>query len=109
MPHPKNSTLLVIHEGVLEKDANNDRYKNISRIYSKKAYLLGVTRVTGYNFRTVRNILIRKIGPNVVNRTREALIDKFKADIDEWLENDLSAPRKQRHTAKEFLKVKTQV
>ncbi|MBZ4646468.1 MAG: Integrase catalytic region [Clostridia bacterium] len=80
--------------------------KYIKDLFEKKGLSLReITRVTGYNFRTVRKYIDQEDWSQpVVNRTREALIDKFKADIDGWLENDISAPRKQRHTAKRIFK-----
>lgn len=80
--------------------------KYIKDLFEKKGLSFReITRVTGYNFRTVQKYIDQEDWSQlVVNRTREALIDKFKADIDEWLENDLSAPRKQRHTAKRIFK-----
>jgi len=76
--------------------------KYIKDLFEKKGLSLReITRVTGHNFRTVRKYIDKEDWSQpLVNRTRESLINKYKADIDEWLESDVDAPRKQRHTAK---------
>ena len=76
--------------------------KYIKDLFKKKGLSLReITKVTGYNFRTVRKYIDQEDWSQpIVKRSKEALINKFKTDIDEWLENDINAPRKQRHTAK---------
>ena len=76
--------------------------KYIKDLFEKKGLSLReITRVTGYNFRTVRKYIDKEDWSQpLVNRTRESLINKYKTDIDEWLESDINSPRKQRHTAK---------
>jgi transposase len=60
-----------------------------------------IARRTGFNFRTVKkyvdmdnwNLEIKNSKPKISD------LDLVKPIIDEWLENDLKVPRKQRHTA----------
>lgn len=60
-----------------------------------------IARRTGFNFRTVKkyvdmdnwNLEIKNPQPRISD------LDLVKPIIDEWLENDLKVPRKQRHTA----------
>lgn len=61
-----------------------------------------IMRRTGYHYETVRKYLdmddFNKIHYPIKDVT--SLLDPLKPIIDEWLEEDLKAPRKQRHTAK---------
>jgi len=78
--------------------------KYIKDLFEKKgASLREIARITGYNFRTVQKYVDQdNWSKPIIIRTRAALIDRFKADIDGWLEEDLNAPRKQRRTAKKI-------
>ncbi len=57
---------------------------------------------SGYHYETVKKYLDMKDfnDPPQPPKERPSLLDPFKPIIDEWLESDLKAPRKQRHTAK---------
>lgn len=75
--------------------------KYIKDLFEKKGLSLReITRVTGHNFRTVQKYVNKGDWYQpIVRRIKKALIEKFKDEIDGWLLDDLSAPRKQRHTA----------
>jgi len=75
--------------------------KYIKDLFEKKGLSLReITRVTGHNFRTVQKYVDKDDWYQpIVRRVKKALIEKFKDEIDGWLLDDLSAPRKQRHTA----------
>lgn len=69
--------------------------KNISMIASE----------TGYDWKTVKKYVdmenFNEPSPAASsNEGHESKLDPFKAQIDEWLQADQLAPRKQRHTAK---------
>jgi len=59
-----------------------------------------VARESGYSRNTIRKYL-DKTDYNIVRRKkRSSVLDPFKEKIDEWLEQDLNAHYKQRHTAR---------
>lgn len=66
--------------------------ENISQIKKK----------TGFDRKTIRKIINKKDWnePIQVHATRESKLDKFKSEIDQWLETDKKMRKKQRHTAK---------
>jgi len=59
--------------------------KYIKDLFKKKGLSLReITKVTGYNFRTVQKYIDQEDwSQTIVKRSKEALINKFKADIDE--------------------------
>jgi transposase len=61
-----------------------------------------IMRRSGYHYETVKKYLDMEDFSNTPLPPKEvpSLLDPLKPIIDEWLENDLKAPRKQRHTAK---------
>ena len=61
-----------------------------------------IMRRSGYHYETVKKYLDKKDFNDVLQAPKAApsLLDPLKPIIDEWLENDLKVPRKQRHTAK---------
>lgn len=61
-----------------------------------------IMRRSGYHYETVKKYLEMEdfnVQPQTPKETL-SLLDPLKPIIDEWLENDLKEPRKQRHTAK---------
>lgn len=61
-----------------------------------------ISRVTGHDVKTVRKyIQMKNFNPQNPRpaRKRGSKLDKYKKKIDEWLEEDKEARRKQRHTA----------
>lgn len=61
-----------------------------------------IMRRSGYHYETVKKYLDMEDFNDPPQPPKElpSLLDPFKPIINEWLENDLNAPRKQRHTAK---------
>jgi transposase len=60
-----------------------------------------LSRRFGVHRRTVREALSSAVPPERKRPVRSApVMDRWKSTIDEWLEADRSAPRKQRHTAR---------
>jgi len=61
-----------------------------------------IMRRSGYHYETVKKYLDMQDFNNPPQSPRElpSLLDPLKPIIDKWLEDDLKAPRKQRHTAK---------
>lgn len=70
-----------------------DRFKGDS--------LRGISRNTGHHFNTVKKYVDKREW-NEERKERKPItsrLDPFKPEIDQWLTNDIDAPRKQRHTA----------
>jgi transposase len=60
-----------------------------------------LSRRFGVHRRTVREALVSAVPPERKRPARSApVMDRWKATVEEWLEADRSAPRKQRHTAR---------
>lgn len=61
-----------------------------------------IMRRTGYHYETVKKYLdMEDFSPLApTQKESSSLLDPLKPIIDKWLEDDLKAPRKQRHTAK---------
>ena len=77
--------------------------KYIKDLSDKKGLSLReISRTTGFNFRTVQKYVDREDWSEPLTRKKncKSVLDSFVKIIDEWLEADLNAPRKQRHTAK---------
>ncbi len=65
--------------------------ENISQIKNK----------TGFARKTIRKVIDKKDWNEAthVHTTKELKLDKFKSEIDKWLEADKKMRKKQRHTA----------
>ncbi len=77
--------------------------KYIKDLSEKKGLSLReISRTTGFNFRTVQKYVDKEdwSEPLIKRMVEESILDPYKKEIDEWLEADLNAPRKQRHTAR---------
>lgn len=77
--------------------------KTIKDLSDKKGLSLReISRTTGFNFRTVQKYVEHGDWSEPLTRRKNSMsvLDSFVKSIDEWLEADLNAPRKQRHTAK---------
>lgn len=61
-----------------------------------------IMRRSGYHYETVKKYLDMENfnAPPKPPKELPSLLDPLKPIIDKWLEDDLKAPRKQRHTAK---------
>lgn len=80
-----------------------DDVKYIRRMFENEgASIREIMRRTGYHYETVRKYLDMDDFNEPYHAAKEvpSLLDPLKPVIDEWLEEDLKAPRKQRHTAK---------
>ncbi|WP_317854376.1 IS21 family transposase [Chakrabartyella piscis] len=80
-----------------------DDIKYIKRLYEKEdVSIREIMRRTGYHYETIKKYLELEdfnepLYPPLI---RPSLLEPLKPIIDEWLTADLTAPRKQRHTAK---------
>ena len=75
----------------------------IKRLHEKEGLSIRkIMRRTGYHYETVRKYLDMEDfnEPLYPPRKTTSLLDPLKPVIDSWLQEDLKAPRKQRHTAK---------
>lgn len=80
-----------------------DDIKYIKRLYEREGVSIReIMRRTGYRYETVRKYLDMEDfnEPSYPPRNSVSLLDPLKPVIDQWLTDDLKAPRKQRHTAK---------
>lgn len=80
-----------------------DRIKYIKDLYETEGCSIReIMRRTGYHFDTVTKYLDMDDfnEPSYPSRKSTSLLDPLKPIIDQWLLEDLKAPRKQRHTAK---------
>lgn len=80
-----------------------DNLNHIITLYKTEGLSLReISRITGYNFRTVRKYVDKSDWNNapLERKTVESKLDPLKEVIDQWLEADVNAPRKQRHTGK---------
>lgn len=80
-----------------------DDIKYIKRLYEREGISIReIMRRTGYHFETVRKYLDLEDFNQVHEASKDftSLLDPLKPTIDQWLTDDLKAPRKQRHTAK---------
>ena len=65
--------------------------------------LTEISEIVGCDWRTVRKYVDKEDfspQPPKVITERESKLDRFKPEIDSWLESDRKSPRKQRHTTK---------
>lgn len=80
-----------------------DDIKYIKRLYeSEGVSIREIMRRTGYHYETVKKYIDLEDFNVKIDEHRKSvsLLDPVKPIIDEWLLEDLKAPRKQRHTAK---------
>lgn len=80
-----------------------DDIKYIKRMFENEGVSIReIIRRTGYHYETVKKYLEMDDfnEPHYPPKDVPSLLDPLKPVIDKWLENDLKAPRKQRHTAK---------
>lgn len=80
-----------------------DDIKYIKRLYDcEGASIREIMRRTGYHYETIKKYVEQKDFNEIQPTPKElpSLLDPLKPVIDEWLSEDLKAPRKQRHTAK---------
>lgn len=80
-----------------------DDIKYIRRMHDVEGCSLReIMRRSGYHYETVKKYLDTEDfnDPPKLPKELPSLLDPLKPVIDKWLEDDLKAPRKQRHTAK---------
>jgi len=80
-----------------------DDIKYIKRLYeSEDVSVRQIMRRTGYHYETVRKYIDMEDFNEPLHPPKDStsLLDPLKPVIDQWLTDDLKAPRKQRHTAK---------
>ena len=80
-----------------------DDIKYIRRLHDVEGCSIReIMRRSGYHYETVRKYIDKDDFNDFPTAPKESnsLLDPLKPIIDEWLEADLNAPRKQRHTAK---------
>jgi len=90
-------------EGGTERMLTMDDIKYIKRMYeSEGCSIREIMRRTGYHYETVTKYLDMNDFNELRYPTKEvpSLLDPLKPTIDQWLTDDLKAPRKQRHTAR---------
>lgn len=64
-----------------------------------------ISRETGHTFRTVKKYaLMEDFSQKFIKKKGESKLDIFKETINSWIEQDLHAPPKQRHTAIKIFK-----
>lgn len=79
-----------------------DDIKYIKRLYKcEEGKITNLVKKTGYSYKTIRKYLDKKDFNEKpkAKKQRASLLDPLTPIIDKWLEKDLYAPRKQRHTA----------
>ena len=80
-----------------------DDIKYIKRMHEKEGCSIReIMRRTGYHYETIKKYLDMEDfnEPQTFPKELPSLLDPVKPIIDKWLNEDLKAPRKQRHTAK---------
>lgn len=85
-----------------------DQVKDIRRLYYEQGLkLTEIADKTGCNWKTVRKYVdkedFNEPPPGKEEKKHPSKLDPFKPLIDQWLLEDKTAPRKQRHTAKRVL------
>lgn len=79
-----------------------EQQKYIRKCCIKKGESLNsVASRTGHDWRTIRKYVDQEDFSDklIPTKRRNSILDRFKPIIDKWLEDDLKAPPKQRHTA----------
>ena len=80
-----------------------DDIKYIKRMYECEGISIReIMRRTGYHYETVKKYIDMNDFNEPIHMPKKptSLLDPLKPVIDQWLIDDLKAPRKQRHTAK---------
>lgn len=78
-------------------------FENIRKNYfNDKKSIRGIARSYGIHRRQVRQAILSAVPPERIATIRSCsvLLPILREEIDKWLEEDLKAPRKQRHTGK---------
>jgi transposase len=102
---PKNqlSFSLSRTEGGMKGMLSMDDIKYIRRMHEVEGCSIReITRRSGYHYETIKKYLDKEdfnARPLMIKEA-SSLLDPLKPIIDKWLDEDLKAPRKQRHTAK---------
>ncbi len=82
-----------------------DKVKVIHRLYNVEGKSLReIVDITGHAFETVQKYAYMddfNVNKPII-QDREGKLDPFKPLIDQWMEADLKAPKKQRHTAEKI-------
>lgn len=84
-----------------------DDIKYIKRLYeSEGVSIREIMLRTGYHYEIIRKYLDMEDfnEPLYTPKDSSSLLDQLKPVIDQWLLDDLKAPRKQRHTAQRVFK-----
>jgi len=64
-----------------------------------------ISKETGHTFRTVKKYaLMKDFSQKFIAKKGESKLDIFKETINEWLEQDITSPPKQKHTAMKIFK-----
>jgi len=80
-----------------------DDIKYIKRMHDCEGVSIReIMRRTGYHYETIKKYLdLNDFNESTrAPRDSSSLLDPLKPVVDQWLADDLKAPRKQRHTAK---------
>jgi transposase len=94
--------LLVFDRWGMPKRSKVRLFEEIRRAREREGLSIHeLARRFGVHRRTVREALASAVPPERKRPVRAApVMDRWKSTIEEWLEADRSAPRKQRHTAR---------
>ena len=104
MPAPQQSTTLLVSKakGGNERMLRMDQVKDIKYLRERKGLSYrAIIKETGHAFETVKKYADQdnfNIEPKIRKR-RKSKLEPYIETIKTWLEQDLQAPRKQRHTA----------
>ena len=87
---------------------------NIRNLYSEEGKnITEINRITGKDRKTIRDYIEKedwnKPGIAVKSNNDFPKLDRYKIEIDSWLENDKKAKKKQRHTAQRVFNRLTEI